>query len=275
MKRLAAAHKRVAVRRWQAGEIAQQQDWVAAEAPLELRLIVGGQSYPYTITMRTPGADFELAAGFLFSEGLVAQPEEIASLRYCLPPGDPQQGNVLSVTLRREVAPLLGRRGGLIASSCGVCGTVSLKLLEGRLAPVSAALALDPEVIVALPEQLRRHQRLFQETGGVHAAGRCDNLGALKAVWEDVGRHNALDKLIGDALLNHQLPLSNTILMLSGRASFELVHKAIAAGIAVVCAVSAPSSLAIELAERFGVTLVGFVRGEQFTVYSHPERLAC
>lgn len=270
MKRLAAAHKRVALRRWQAGESRQQQDWVAVEAPLELRLIAGGHSCPYAVTMRTPGADFELAAGFLFGEGLIRQPEEIVSLRYCLPPGDPQRGNVLSVTLRGEL-PL--KRRGLIASGCGVCGIADLKLLERELGPIAPGAAVAPATIAALPEQLRHHQRLFAATGGVHAAARFDASGQLVSLWEDVGRHNALDKLIGDALLKRQLPLSDTILMLSGRASFELVYKAIAAGIAVVCAVSAPSSLAIELAERLGVTLVGFVRGEQLAVYSHPERL--
>lgn len=277
MKRLAAAQQRVSVTRWQAGvSVGVQDDQVVTEAPLEIRLITRGQSQPFVTTMRTPGADFELIAGFLFSEGVIHHRHDIFQMRYCVAKDSPQHYNSVNVTLRPDVSELLARRpNGLVTSSCGVCGTASIALLEARgLTPISDTASVDPLVLTALPERLRANQPLFQATGGVHAAALFDYEGELKNAWEDVGRHNALDKLVGHELLQARLPLGDTILMLSGRASYELVHKAVAAGIAVVCAVSAPSSLAVEVARTFGVTLVAFFRGDQFTVYSHPERLA-
>jgi FdhD protein len=257
----------------------ERYDRVATEEPMEIRLRAGGAKRTLAITMRTPGHDFELVTGFLYNEGVIAELEEIRGITYCLDPGvDPaQQYNIVNVDLVASEFPPLEplERHFATTSACGVCGKANIEALRMRgLASVTGlAGGIDPATIVALPERLRAAQGIFAQTGGLHAAALFDCEGGLIAVREDVGRHNALDKLIGWALLNHRVPLSESIVMVSGRSSYELVQKALAAGVPVLCAVSAPSSLAVELAREFGLTLVGFVRERRFNVYSGVARI--
>ena len=256
------------------GAVTRRTDMLAGEEPLEIRLAAGDQQQTLGITMRTPGADFELAAGLLFSEGVVAAREEIVGLRYCV--DGEQLYNVVSVELRRAALPDLGglARSTVTSSACGVCGKTSLDNLRERgYAAPGPGPRVAPAVLYALPEQLRAAQGLFSSTGGIHAAGLFAADGTLIALREDVGRHNALDKLIGWALLNGRLPLRDQIVLVSGRASYELLQKCVAAGVGMVCAVSAPSSLALAVAREFGVTLVGFLRGERLNVYCGIERI--
>jgi FdhD protein len=257
----------------------ERDDRVAGEEPLEIRLRAGGASKTIAITMRTPGHDFELAAGFLFAEGLIETLDDVREMTYCLDGSvdAEQQYNIVNVDLARSTLPELValERHFTTTSACGVCGRASLEALRDRgVPPVTAALSVAPEIITALPETLRAAQRVFEATGGLHAAARFDASGTLRAVREDVGRHNAFDKLIGNAFLERRLPLAGEIVLVSGRTSYELVQKTIAAGAPVLCAVSAPSSLAVALARDFGVTLVGFLRGSRFNVYAHAERIA-
>lgn len=248
-------------------------DRVATEEPMEIRVGGPGQEPgPVVVTMRTPGDDFELAAGFLFTEGLVATPGEIESVAYCVGPDGAQEYNVVTVKLRREWDLAL-RRNFYATSSCGVCGKASIDEVEVRCAPVGAGPVVPRSVVAALPGRLREAQDVFEQTGGLHAAGLFDPAGALLSVREDVGRHNAVDKLVGEQFLAGQVPLSDRIVMVSGRLSFEIVQKAAVAGVPMVAAVSAPSSLAVDAARRFGMTAVGFVRDGSFNVYVGPERL--
>ncbi|MGS2641758.1 formate dehydrogenase accessory sulfurtransferase FdhD [Streptosporangium sp. LJ11] len=254
---------------------AHRVDVLAAEEPLEIRL----DGRPLTITMRTPGDDFDLAAGFLVSEGVVTSAEEVTAIRYCA--GATADGantyNVLDVRLAAGTSPPATslERNFYTTSSCGVCGKASLDAVrtvakwrvDGDPAPVTA------EVIAALPDRLRAAQRVFDRTGGLHAAGLFTLGGDVLCVREDVGRHNAVDKLVGWALRDGRLPLASTVLMVSGRASFELVQKAVMAGIPILAAVSAPSSLAVELAAETGLTLIGFVRGSSMNVYTGEGRV--
>jgi FdhD protein len=223
--------------------------------------------------MRTPGHDFELAVGFCFTEGLIRSPDDLDTVAYCLAGEGEQEYNVVTVKLRQRV-DLAGRGRSFVANaSCGLCGKTALDDVEQHCDPVGPGPVLARSVIGTLPNRLRDAQTVFAATGGLHAAARFTAAGDLVAVREDVGRHNALDKLIGHALLERELPLGDDVLMVSGRVSFEIVQKAAMAGIPIVCAVSAPSSLAVDAARRFGQTLVGFVRGESANVYTHPERL--
>jgi len=250
-------------------------DVVAAEEPLEIR--VNGR--PMAVTMRTPGHDFELAAGFLLTEGVVDRADQLRSMRYCVSgPVDPQQQfNVVDVTVAgdapaAEVAP----RAFFTSSSCGLCGRASISSVRSR-APLDVAddpLRLSVEVLARLPDRLREAQEVFARTGGLHAAGLFDGDGQLVCVREDVGRHNAFDKVIGWSAMHRRLPLRSHVLMASGRASFELVQKALIAGAPALAAVSAPSSLAVELAEEAGMTLVGFLRGHTMNVYAGGHRVA-
>jgi len=226
-----------------------------------------------TTTMRTPGHDFELAAGFLFTEGIVSAGTDVRSVRYCDVPREEQQYNVVTVDLRRPCDPELLQRNFYTTSSCGVCGKASLDSISVRCAPVAEGPEVAEAVVVALPDRLREAQRVFDRTGGLHAAGLFDTAGTLLELREDVGRHNAVDKLVGSQLLAGRLPLSDRVMMVSGRTSFEIVQKAATAGIPVVCAVSAPSSLAIDAARSFGITLIGFLRGTRFNVYTRPDRV--
>jgi FdhD protein len=250
-------------------------DTLVAEEPLEIRL--GGR--PLTITMRTPGDDFELAAGFLVGEGVVARAEEIRSIVYCAGATDDGVNtyNIVDVVLADGVVlpDLTLERNFYTTSSCGLCGKASLDAVRmvARWSVREDPLRLDPATIATLPDRLRAAQRVFERTGGLHAAGLFDAGGELLCVREDVGRHNAVDKLVGWALQRDLLPLTGATLLVSGRASFELAQKAVMAGIPAMAAVSAPSSLAVELAAETGLTLIGFLRGTTMNVYAGAERL--
>ena len=256
-------------------QLVARQDLVVVEEPLEIRVAADGDSGPGTsvsITMRTPGQDVELAVGFLHGEGILRRREDYAEGRICGP-----VGNVVRIQLAAGAAYDAGRlqRNFYTTSSCGVCGNASLDAVERmmRSPEVDGSLKVGASLLESLSDRARASQDVFRETGGLHASCLFDADGQLLALREDVGRHNALDKLIGAKLLAGELPLSRSILFLSGRASFELLQKAAAAGIPVVAAVGAPSSLAIDLARRTGILLVGFLRGRSFNVYAHRERL--
>ncbi len=223
--------------------------------------------------MRTPGGDFELAVGFLFTEGLIRGPKDIAKVSYCELPPEEQHYNVVTVRLSVPFDAERVKRNFFSSSSCGICGKGSLEDVEVRCAPVGPGPAVGRSTISGLPEALRRAQPVFEQTGGLHAAALFDADGSLLSLREDVGRHNAVDKLIGEALLNGGDALSERVLLVSGRVSFEIAQKAAVAAVPIVAAVGAPSSLSVEAAERFGMTVVGFVRDGRFNVYSHPERI--
>ena len=254
---------------------------LAVEEPLEIRLYPPGDA-PYvrvSVTMRTPGHDFDLAAGFLYTEGILRASDHVRAISYCTDrdlDGE-QRYNIVNVFARPGASLDLAQlqRNFYTTSSCGVCGKASIEAIHVRgICPVADdGFAVGADVFTPLGERLRESQRVFEKTGGLHAAGLFDDQGRLQLLREDVGRHNAVDKLIGDALLGDRLPLRRQILMVSGRASFEIVQKAAAAGVPIVAAVSAPSSLACEVADAFGITLVGFARGSRFSVYSGSSRI--
>jgi FdhD protein len=227
------------------------------------------------VTMRTPGNDFELAAGFLHSEGLLRSPLELAEIKYCtdVELGD-QAYNVVTVHLRRPFEAELVQRNFGVTSACGVCGKASIDSIEVASEPLPDGPTVPADVVGSLPERLRTAQRTFERTGGLHATGLFTAGGELTLVREDVGRHNALDKVIGNRMLAGATPLGGSVALVSGRASFELVQKAAVAGIPVLCAVGAPSSLAVDAARRLGMTLVGFLREERFNVYAGAARIA-
>lgn len=258
-----------------AGRSFERPDHLATEEPMEIRVGGPGQAAaPVAVTMRTPGHDFELATGFLKSEGLVGSREEIDTVRYCELPDDiEQQYNIVTVRLRHTFDAERTRRNFVTNSSCGLCGTTSIEQITRHCKPLGKGPSVARSIIVSLPNRLRDAQSIFDQTGGLHAAGLFDADGNLVLLREDVGRHNALDKLVGHGLLEDILPLSTQVLMLSGRVSFEMVQKAAVAGITVLGAVSAPSSLAVESARELGMTLAGFIRGGEFNIYSHPERI--
>lgn len=269
---------RTRVRVVEDGRMRVRPDTLATEEPMEIRLISGGKRQTVAVTMRTPGADFELAAGFLYGEGIITSPEEIKKISYCVDRtvAEEQLFNIVNVELSggREYDLRSLDRHFYTTSACGVCGKASLEQLELRGCPVvSPGPEVTPDVIYSLPDKLREAQGLFDATGGLHAAALFDAEGNLLALREDVGRHNATDKLVGWALMEGKLPLSNHIVMVSGRSSFEILQKCLTAGIPMVCAISAPSSLAVDVAREFGMTLVGFLRDRKFNVYSGPERL--
>jgi FdhD protein len=256
------------------GRRTERADALATEEPLEIRVEgPGGRPLQVAVTMRTPGGDFELAAGFLFTEGLVA-PGDVRRVAYCDDlDGETQRYNVVTVTLGHDLDPDRLRRNFYATSSCGVCGKAALDDVEVRCAPVPAGPAIRASILTTLPERLREAQHVFDRTGGLHAAGLFTAGGDPVAIREDVGRHNAVDKIIGERYLTGDLPLSDHVLQVSGRASFKIVQKAAVAGIPIVAAVSAPSSLAVEAGERFGQTIVGFVRDGGANVYTHAERV--
>jgi FdhD protein len=258
----------VHVLRTEADRAARTTDQVAAEAPLEVRL----HEEPFSVIMRTPGSDRDLAAGFLYTESVVQSPDDIVQI-------DQRDDDVVNVTLsgsRADIVPALlaQRRQVAMNSSCGMCGRRTLESLQLDAPPLTVDWAVDAATIIRLPDILRAAQRAFAETGGLHAAGIFNRAGELLMSAEDVGRHNAVDKLLGRMLLERRLPLSDALLFVSGRSSFEIVQKAFLGGMPLVAAVSAPSSLAIELADRCGMTLIGFVRGDRFNVYAHEARVA-
>ena len=254
------------------GEARRARDRLAVEEPLELR--VAGR--PVGVTMRTPGNDFELAIGYCLSERLVGSPEDIEAVRFCAPEDQPQEFNVLTVDLRPGVPvpdPSLDRLA-VTSSSCGVCGKASIEAVTVACPALGGdGLAVPSPVLATIPDRVRDAQRVFEQTGGLHAAAICDADGQVRCVREDVGRHNAVDKVIGHALREGLVPLRNSMLMVSGRASFELVQKALMAGIPLLAAVSAPSSLAVDLADDNGLTLVGFLRGSSMNIYAGTDRI--
>jgi FdhD protein len=251
-------------------------DWVAVEEPLEIRAGGPGQEpVSVAVTMRTPGRDFELAVGFLRTEGLIDADDRVVA------PAEPSSSglrlgrscNVVHVPLARPFDCSALKRNFFATSSCGLCGKASLEKVAVRCGTVAPGPVVGRSTLIGLPETLREAQEAFDRTGGLHAAGLFDGAGELIAVREDVGRHNAVDKLVGRAFLDGELPLSGRVLLVSGRTSFEILQKAAVAGVPIVAAVSAPSSLAVSVADRLGITLVGFLRGPSFNVYTHPERI--
>jgi FdhD protein len=253
---------------------ARTRDVAAAEEPPEIRL----QGSPFVVTMRTPGADRELAAGLLLSERIITSAEDLGTIRHCAGASDEAEGNVLDVTLMgaaaaRADAALAGRRLVATTAACGICGRRSIDDLMQNIPRLAADWSMPAALVATLPARLRAAQAVFDETGGLHAAGLFDRSGALVASAEDVGRHNAADKAIGSQLLLERWPLGDVALFVSGRTSFEIVQKAVVAGIPIVGAVSAPSSLAIDLARTANVTLLGFVRGDTFNIYTGEHRI--
>lgn len=258
------------------GVRAERPDVLATEEPMEIRVEGPGQEpVSVAVTMRTPGGDFELAVGFLFTEGLIEGREDVRRVSYCEDiPADEQHYNVVTVDLARAFDPEVLRRNFFANSSCGICGKATLEQVEVRCDRLGPGPVVKAETIAALPSGLRTAQKVFDRTGGLHAAGLFAPDGTLLSLREDVGRHNAVDKVVGEAALAGDLPLQDRILQVSGRVSFEIVQKAARAGIPIVSAVSAPSSLSVETAEHLGMTVVGFARDGRFNVYTRPERIA-
>ena len=258
-----------------ADDAVTRPETLVVEEPLEIR--VNGK--PVTVTMRTPGSDVELAQGFLLTEGVIGHRDDLLTVRYCKGAGPDNMNtyNVLDATLAPGVQmPEMDiTRNFYTTSSCGVCGKASLDAVRtiSRYSPGDDASHVEAETLSAMPAQLRAEQKVFASTGGLHGAALFDAAGALLAVREDIGRHNAVDKVIGWAVEHNRIPLAGTVLLVSGRASFELTQKAVMAGIPVLAAVSAPSSLAVDLASQSGLTLVAFLRGESMNVYTRPDRI--
>jgi FdhD protein len=259
------------VTQWENGEATRVEDYLAAEEPLEMR----AGRYSLGVTLRTPGNDEELVAGFLFTEGILSRREHLVALRL---PGDAApERNLVRVTLDSKVrlAARSAARRFSAGSACGVCGKASIAQLRRRgLRRPEATTRFDPEVLCQLPQKLRAAQAVFGRTGGLHAAALFSANGELLVLREDIGRHNAVDKVIGWAFLEGRLPLSGYVLLVSGRGGFEIVQKALSAGVPLLASVSAPSSLAVQLAREFGLTLVGFLRGQRFVIYSEEDRIA-
>ena len=282
----AAAFASVDVMRIRGGARVSDRDRAATEEPLEVRL--HGQSF--AVIMRTPGADRELAAGFLFAERVIRSADDLGTIEHCSDaappsvarpfqdrPDEPTQ-NVVNVMLASEAAVsvdrlLADRRNVTTNSSCGLCGRRTIESLAADVPPIRDTTRMSAAVVTSLPDRLRAVQAVFDETGGLHAAGLFTPAGELVDVAEDVGRHNAVDKIVGRMLMRERLPLSDHVLFVSGRTSFEIVQKALFAGIPILGAVSAPSSLAVDLASAFGITLIGFVRGDTFNIYAHSHRI--
>jgi FdhD protein len=257
--------------KFRAGGFAPIDDALAIEEPLEIRL--AGRRF--TLTMRTPGNDEELAAGFLLAEGFIANAEELGEIRRVRDSKGALEPNAIDVILNVKAEGLRARlkRNFTISSSCGVCGKTSIDAITQRITPIASRAKVMAATILALGAKLRDVQKVFAATGGLHACGLFNLEGQLLAAREDIGRHNAVDKIAGWALANAMLPLSKSLMMVSGRLSFEIVQKAAAAGVPILLAVSAPSSLAVELADETGITLVGFLRDASFNVYTHRARI--
>jgi FdhD protein len=279
----AASATRTTVVRVTGAATTHATDLLAVEAPLEISLLHGPaaqrQTRTLAVTMRTPGHDAELVAGFLLSEGIISQPADILRIEHRADPRRPEErGNVIQAELAPEVALELDRleRHFYTTSSCGVCGKTSIAAVRNTACPLPPDLdspRVSAALIHALPERQRAAQAVFEQTGGLHATALFSADGELQLLREDVGRHNAFDKIVGASLLAGKFPLGQQVVLLSGRASFELVQKAAMAGVAILAAVGAPSSLAVEAAEEFGLTLLGFVRNERFNIYTHAQRI--
>ncbi len=255
--------------RWDGKLAYEQQDELAEEEPLEIRI----QGRAISVTMRTPGHDADLAAGFLLTEGIIRSRDDVLFINPC---SQSSGYNVLDVVLAPTVAVDFRRltRHVFASSSCGVCGKATIDSVRGLFPPVRSNVVIEPELLATFPEKMREFQATFERTGGLHAAALFDASGRLIVLREDVGRHNAVDKVVGHCLLHGPFPLDTAILLVSGRSSFEIMQKALAASVPVVAAVSAPSSLAVEFAVESGQTLVGFLRDRRMNVYSHPHRIA-
>jgi FdhD protein len=262
------------VTEWNDGKHLPREDSLAAEEPLEIRIGRGGAIAPLTVTMRTPGHDEELAAGFLWTEGILEDPAQLASLESYVTSAAGKR-NGIEVRLQNcDFDPSQLQRNFFAASSCGICGKASIDAIRQRgLRAPNPGFRFDPELLCTLPDKLREAQPVFSRTGGLHAAALFDIVGNLVVLREDIGRHNAADKVIGWALLQGMLPLSEYVMLVSGRGGFEIVQKSLAAGLPVLASVSAPSSLAVQLARELGLTLVGFLRGRRFVIYSGPDRI--
>lgn len=256
------------VLRYEDGAVHSGPDEVAPEEPLEIRV----RGRPVSVTMRTPGHDAELAAGFMMTEGMVRRKDDVLRIEPC---GRNEDGNLLNVVLAPDVVVDFDRltRHVFASSSCGLCGKATIEAVRSTFPRVESDVRVDAATILRLPEQMRQAQSAFERTGGVHAAALFDLDGRIIVLREDVGRHNAVDKVLGFALVNGLMPLDRHVLLVSGRSSFEIMQKALAGRVPVVAAVSAPSSLAVEFATDSGQTLVGFLRGARMNVYSHPERI--
>lgn len=264
----------VAITRVENGTALAADDILVTEEPLEIRLGFGPEhdrkETQLSVTMRTPGSDEELALGFLFTEGIVSDVSQVLRVAYCENVKSEERGNVVRAELHPSIDldPAKWQRNFYTTSSCGVCGKSSIDLVRTQCTrPMSPAFAVDRNVIIALPDRMREAQTVFKHTGGIHAAALFTERGELRVLREDVGRHNAVDKVIGATLVS-QLTVGNNILLVSGRAGFELVQKCIMAGIPVMAAVGAPSSLAVQLAKESGLLLIGFLRGDRFNIYS-------
>jgi len=271
--------ERVRVRTIEGGRDADRDDDVAVEEPLAIQIRREGSEagFAFVTTMRTPGNDVELAAGLLFGEGVIEGPGDVVRLAVPDTPVGKRDDNVVVATLRSAAVDRAEKlqRASVMGSACGVCGKTTIdNLIPAGRPAIADRLRVDPEILLALPRRLREKQSIFASTGGLHAAGLFTFAGELEEVREDIGRHNATDKLVGTCLLRGRIPISGGILAVSGRAGFEIVQKAVAAGIPLVASVSAPSSLAIALADAGGVTLIGFLRDRRFNVYSHRHRVA-
>jgi FdhD protein len=272
---------RVAIVKIMGDSVESVPDLLAIEEPLEIRLAYGGRVQNLAVTMRTPGHDADLALGFLFTEGIITGAEAVKAVEHVFLPCSENKQNTILITLKEGVVPNLRQadRNFYTTSSCGVCGKASIEAIRTvsafglRTTEAGEKAGIDPAFILGLPERLSKEQAVFAETGGLHAAALFDINGSLLMVREDVGRHNAVDKLIGAAMMEGRLPLARSVLLLSGRASFELVQKAAMAGIPVIAAVGAPSSLAVSLAEEFGTTLIGFLRNSRFNIYTGSHRI--
>jgi FdhD protein len=257
--------------------VVDRPDKLVTEEPMEIRVHGPDEEpTPLAVTMRTPGHDFELAVGFCLTEGLLATADDLDTVAYCLAGEGQQEFNVVTVRMREPVDVRGHERQFVANASCGLCGKTTLDDIERWCPSVgdpAAGPVLARSVLLDLPARVRAEQAVFEATGGVHAAALFTPGGELRVLREDVGRHNAVDKVVGHALFERELPLADSVLVVSGRVSFEIVQKAAAAGIPIVCAVSAPSSLAVDAARRFGQTLVGFVRDDRANVYTFPERV--
>jgi FdhD protein len=263
------------VMEWTDGRMLPHDDALAAEEPLEIRIGPFGETTPLTVTMRTPGHDEELAAGFLLTEGIVSDPAQIAALRGFVTSAAGKRNGVEAELRDCEFDPGQLQRNFFAASSCGICGKASIDAIRQRgLRAPNSEFRFDPELLCTLPEKLREAQTVFSRTGGLHAAALFDSSGNLVVLREDIGRHNAVDKVVGWAMLQGQLPLARHVMLVSGRGGFEIVQKALAAGLPILASVSAPSSLAVQLARELELTLVGFLRGRRFVVYSGQARLS-
>lgn len=264
----------VRVQVWDGEEVRDRPDRLVTEEPMEIRIDSPGANVaPLAVVMRTPGHDFELAVGFCLTEGIIEGAGDLSEVRYCVGADAEQQYNVVTVAIRVPL-DLEGRQRNFVSSaSCGVCGKTTLDQLEVMCAPLAVGPRVSLRTIVGLPDRLRLGQTVFDATGGLHAAALCSADGDVQVVREDVGRHNAVDKLIGHAVLAKRLPLDDAVLVVSGRTSFEIIQKAARAGITMVVSVSAPSSLAVATAARLGMTLVGFVRDGRANVYTGAPRI--